>query len=169
MSTPAGTSCFARGLRPCHSHEEHAAAVQAVQAYLAPGRPPPLPWNILFFEEHVLGRIGAASGRFGKGQPRLYVLSFAGPVPYVKLGRTADIFGRIMRLRHEANMHGAALVDGWASCYSAEAPRWERSLINALPERSPRHSKEYHHGADFQQILALAKKIVERDSRPPAS
>ncbi|MEU2512034.1 hypothetical protein [Streptomyces syringium] len=117
---------------------------------------------MFFFEEHVLGRINAASGGFGKGRPRLYVLSIAGPVPYVKIGQTSDIWTRLMRLRREANMHGAALVNGWASHSSDKATRWERSLINVL-NRSPMHSKEYHHGADFQQIVALAKKTVESD------
>ncbi|WP_370423998.1 GIY-YIG nuclease family protein [Streptomyces sp. QH1-20] len=106
--------------------------------------------------------VHSASGTWSKGQTRLYALSFAGPAPYVKIGRTSDISRRIMRLRHEANMHGYALVDAWASHSSDQAPRWERRLIRALSERSPRHSKEYHHGADFQHIVALAKKIVER-------
>ncbi|MGI5526834.1 GIY-YIG nuclease family protein [Streptomyces syringium] len=114
----------------------------------------------MFFEEHALGRISVASGGFNKGQPHLYALSFAGPVPYVKIGKTSDIWTRFMRLRREANMHGFAVVDAWASHSSDKAARWERRLIKALPEQSPRHSKEYYHGADFHQVVALAKKIV---------
>lgn len=60
-------------------------------------------------------------------------------------------------------MHGAALVDGWASFSSDRAATWERRLIRALPDRSRMHSKEYLHGADFEEVVGLAKRIVERD------
>ncbi|MEV4741554.1 hypothetical protein [Streptomyces sp. NPDC049555] len=149
------------GLGEWRASKEHALGVHAVQQYLAPGRPPPFPWGVIEFENHVRGyRLG---GPIHKDEARMYIVAFAGPVPYVKIGQTANLPDRLQQLIREARVHGYSLVDGWKSPISIRSKVWEKRFLASMPKAPYTVDREYFHGADFARVVRLAEKITEPD------
>ncbi|MCA6091323.1 hypothetical protein LE181_03950 [Streptomyces sp. SCA3-4] len=155
-------SLLEAGLHKWRASKDHSQGVEAVQRYLAPGRPPPFPWGVIELENHVRGR--RLGGPYAKGEARLYILAFAGPVPYVKVGRTTNLPDRLTKLIREARVHGYSLVDGWKSPVSDRSKKWEKGLLASMPKDALDDDREYFHGADFARAVRLAEKIIEADT-----
>ncbi|MFB7781904.1 hypothetical protein ACFC1D_04170 [Streptomyces vinaceus] len=92
---------------------------------------------------------------------RIYVLSFAGPVPYVKIGSSADCEKRISDHELAARNHCYSLVDGWISKplgSGRDVITREKRLIAdlhiALYGSVASRPSEYFHQVDFYKIVS---------------
>ncbi|MFF4448313.1 hypothetical protein [Streptomyces sp. NPDC001502] len=92
---------------------------------------------------------------------RIYVLSFEGPVPYVKVGSSADCEKRISDHELAARNHCYSLVDGWISKplgSAREVITREKRLITDLHITLYGYvcsrPSEYFHRADFCKIVS---------------
>ncbi|QKW20942.1 GIY-YIG nuclease family protein [Kitasatospora sp. NA04385] len=105
---------------------------------------------------------------------RLYVLSFAGAHPYVKIGRTDNFARRLREHRTSAGRHGYALFDAWASEPVESAHDWETSVLRTLRRRhDPDETDgEYFYGLAYDQALTVVDEerlwARPRAAQPPS-
>ncbi|MFD8321618.1 GIY-YIG nuclease family protein [Kitasatospora purpeofusca] len=69
------------------------------------------------------------------GWNHLYVLSFAGARPVVKVGRTGRFAGRLRDLRAPEERGGNVLFKAWASEPVYDAHPWEQAVLRMLRSR----------------------------------
>ncbi|GAA3031172.1 hypothetical protein GCM10020229_48280 [Kitasatospora albolonga] len=100
---------------------------------------------------HTLG--GPISG---KGD-RLYVLSFAAPFSYVKVGRTPHLRSRIVEHERVARTQFGFLLDAWVSPSLTDATPWESRVVALLDGevdgqrvRKCVDLREYYYGLNFR-------------------
>ncbi|AUY49229.1 GIY-YIG nuclease family protein [Streptomyces sp. CB01881] len=124
-------------------------------------------------EYWALWRLGSAADPDRKPYgDHLYVLSFAGPHPYVKVGRSDDFARRLREHRTNAGRHGYVLFDAWVSEPVESAHTWESSVLRVLRQRhaSDETDGEYFYGLDYDEALKAVDEervwVTPRPARP---
>ncbi|AUY49243.1 GIY-YIG nuclease family protein [Streptomyces sp. CB01881] len=105
----------------------------------------------------ALHRLGsAAEAPRIQGWKRLYVLSFAGARPFVKVGRTGDFAIRLRTHRTRAERDGNVLFDAWTSELVADAHPWEQGVLRELRRRHPGVSRgESFYALDYEEAIEV--------------
>jgi len=89
---------------------------------------------------------------------RLYILSFMGPVAYIKPGRTTNLLQRIHRHEKDALVHRAFLFDAWVSRPYPNARRWEeKTLISLRCLPGVVSVGEHFYDLDFETAVKIAQ------------
>ncbi|MEW2373412.1 hypothetical protein AB0940_29170 [Streptomyces sp. NPDC006656] len=89
---------------------------------------------------------------------RLYILSFVGPISFLKTGRTEHVLHRVRTHENAALVHRALLVDAWVSRPYPNARRWEESTLNRLRGLPGAISLgEYFYNIDFDTAVSIAQ------------
>lgn len=96
----------------------------------------------------------------------VYVIAFEGGT--VKVGRAADVAGRLAAHRREAARYGLGVVGEWHSprCLYGMSTRHERQLVEFCASRGVlRGGQEYFGGVEFLEVQRFAETLIESDKR----
>ncbi|MGW7317399.1 hypothetical protein [Streptomyces sp. NPDC054865] len=89
---------------------------------------------------------------------RLYILSFVGPISFLKTGRTEHVLRRVRTHENAALVHRAFLVDAWVSRPYPNARRWEEGTLSRLRGLPNADSVgEYFYDIDFDTAVKIAQ------------
>ncbi|MFI9319927.1 hypothetical protein ACIGXI_09100 [Kitasatospora aureofaciens] len=121
--------------------------------------------DIVLVERDAWNRIRESGGVLEAPGHRIYVLSFLGPVPYIRAGRTQAAQSRIENHVREAHRHLCFLADGWVSKARAmDIGGIENAMHRALSTAGgvTLSSREVFHGLDFETAVQVAQGVLRR-------
>ncbi len=138
------------------------AARAALQAGVDGERGHPLPLWIRKLETIVLYQLEQYL-EFGLPDgDRLYVLEFQGSRQYVMVGHTRNLLHRVNQHKLNAELHGFALLNAWASLGMANAQPLERQVLDITGDfNGDFHYRESFYGMSFQKVVAIARAVVD--------
>lgn len=96
----------------------------------------------------------------------IYVIAFEGGT--VKVGRAADVAGRLATHRRTAACFGLGVTAEWHSprCGYRISARYERQLVEFCASRGVlRGGHEYFGGVEFSEVQRFAETLIESDNR----
>jgi hypothetical protein len=93
---------------------------------------------------------------------RIYVLEFQGPWQYVMYGHTTNLLARVAEHQRAAAPHGFALVNGWASPWTANAHMLEQTALFYAGLLHHQHYRERFFEMPFEFGLKIARLVFEK-------
>jgi hypothetical protein len=100
----------------------------------------------------------------------IYVIAFEGGT--VKVGRAADVAGRLATHRRTAACFGLGVTAEWHSprCGYRMSAQYERQLVEFCASRGVlRGGQEYFTGVEFSDVQRFAESLIEATNRRTCS
>ncbi|MFB7677029.1 GIY-YIG nuclease family protein [Kitasatospora purpeofusca] len=112
--------------------------------------------SVLLVEYLALRALGPLAEQAAiPGWNHLYVLSFAGARPFVKVGRTGRFAGRLYEHRAREEREGNVLFSAWASEPVYDAHPWEQAVLRTLRSRHDQGKVEGERFYDLDPAAAM--------------